>query len=120
MVEATDAVEGEDFSDWSRVRDVIHTITSSTHGQFEPNTIANALDVASVCELRTKLPSGVKKGYWPTVSLQWEGFELEVFPDRVEVYRFYTNGRMDIWYEEHQPGGSFTPRFLEELAGLPD
>ena len=31
----------------------------------------------------------MKKGYWTTVLLWWDKFELEVFGDRVEVYRFH-------------------------------
>jgi hypothetical protein len=116
MADVTDAVKVEKFPDWTRVREAIHTITST--GRFEPSTVVNALDVVSACEPRTKLPSGVKKGYWPTVVLWWEGFELEVFGDRVEVYRFRSEAGTAIWYEEHEPGGHFTPQFLGELAGL--
>ena len=98
--------------------EAVDAITSSLLEHFDPNTIANAFEVVSACEPRTRLPSGVKKGYWPTVSLWWEGFELEVFEDRVEVYRFRSDGGTDIWYEEHSSTGSFTPRFLEELQRL--
>jgi hypothetical protein len=106
------------FSEWSEVREAVDAITSSSLEHFDPNTIANAFEVVSACELRTRLPSGVKKGYWPTVVLWWEGFELEVFEDRVEVYRFRSDGGTDIWYEEHSPTRPFTPRFLEELECL--
>jgi hypothetical protein len=113
-----DAVNGERLLDWSEVRDAIHAITSNPQGIFESNTVANALDVGSACEPRTTLPFRVKKGYWAAVVLWWQHFELEVFGDPIEVYRFRSDGATDIWYEEHKSGGSFTARFLEGLAGL--
>jgi hypothetical protein len=65
------------------------------------------------------LPSGVGKGYWSTVIIVWgKGVQLEVFGGRVEVYHF-VDQRTDIWYEQHQPGQAFSPRFLAELAALP-
>jgi len=51
------------------------------------------------------------------VSFSWEDFEIEVFGDRLEVYRFYDQ-RSKIWYEEHRPGAAFTPKFLAEIAAL--
>lgn len=106
------------FAGWHEVRTAIDKVTASHLEHFDPNTIANALDVITVCESRTKLPSGVKKGYWTTVVLWWGSFELEVFEDRVEVYRFLNDKGTDIWHEDHIPGGSFTPRFLNELVTL--
>ena len=47
----------------------------------------------------------------------WGNFEIEVFEDRLEVYRFFDQ-RSEIWYEYHQPGAAFTPRLLAELAAL--
>ena len=86
------------------MRDAIEKVTSSELEHFDPNTTANAFDVLSACEPRTKLPFGVMKGYWTTVVLWWGGFELEVFEDRVEVYRFRDDKGMDIWHEEHTSG----------------
>jgi hypothetical protein len=117
MAQDTNTVEKVAFTGWDGVGAAIQKVTSSQLENFDPNTIANAFDVVSACESRTKLPSGVKKGYWTTVCLWWEGFELEVFDDRVEVYRFRDKG-MDIWEEAHTPGGSFTQQFLDELATL--
>jgi hypothetical protein len=51
------------------------------------------------------------------VSISWENFEIEVFADRLEFYRFYDQ-RSEIWYEEHQPGAAFTTKFLDEIAAL--
>ena len=61
----------------------------------------------------------VGPGYWPTFCVYWaavgaENLQLEVFGDRVEVYRFH-DGRTDIWYEEHVPGEGFSEAFVREL-----
>jgi len=105
------------FLGWDSVRLAVDSVVSGPLEHFEPSTVANVLDVLSACERRTKIPEGVKKGYWTTVVLWWDKFELEVFGDRVEVYRFHDKGS-DIWYEGHMPGESFTPRFLAELNTL--
>jgi hypothetical protein len=103
------------FTTWMEVRDTVDAITSNPSDQFDGDTVANAFDVLSACESKTSMPMGVKKGYWPTISVWWEGFELEVFEDRVEVYVFRSEGGTDIWYEDHAPGAVFSPRFLTEL-----
>ena len=118
MAQGAETTKDEGFAGWQEVRTAIGKVTASHLAHFDPDTIANALDVIAVCESRTKLPSGVKKGYWTTVVLWWEGFELEVFEDRVEVYRFRDDKGTDIWDEDHTSGGSFTPRFLHELVTL--
>jgi hypothetical protein len=77
------------FLGWDSVRLALDSVFSSQLERFDPNTVANVLDVLSACERRTMIPDGVKKGYWTTVVLWWDKFELEVFGDRVEVYRFH-------------------------------
>jgi hypothetical protein len=67
------------YSGWDSVRLAVDSVFSSQLERFEPNTVANVLDVLSACERRTKIPDGVKKGYWTTVVLWWDKFELEVF-----------------------------------------
>jgi hypothetical protein len=105
------------YSGWDSVRLAIDSVFSSEFEHFEPNTVANVLDVFSACEGRTRTPDGVKKGYRRTMILWWDKLQLEVFEDRVEVYRFHDTST-DIWYEEHKPGKPFTPRFLAELNTL--
>ena len=128
MADAANKSPIEGFSGWNEVRSAIEAIISSQAEVFDPNTIANARDVVSVCESLTRLPAGVGKGYLTTVCLWWkgnfeldclcwDGFELEVFEDRVEVYAFRDKATY-IRHEEHTPGGSLTPRFLDELAAL--
>jgi hypothetical protein len=106
-----------DFSGWDSVTIEVDEIVKNNLEPFDPNTVANVKDLLSVCRDSTALPADVSKGYWNTVSLSWDKFEIEVFEDRLEVYRFYDQ-RSEIWYEEHRPGEPFTPRFLAELASL--
>ena len=63
---------GEGFAEWQEVRTAVDKVTSNQLKGLDPRTIANALDVITACESRTKLPSGVKRGYWATVVLWWE------------------------------------------------
>ncbi len=118
MAQEVATIMDQGFAGWQEVRTAVYRVTSNQLKDLDPRTIANALDVITVCESRTKLPSGLKRGYWATVVLWWEGFELEVFEDRVEVYRFRADNGTDIWYEDHTSGGSFTARFLDELVTL--
>ena len=117
MVRDTQPDGGTGYSGWESVRLAVDSVLSAQLERFEPSTLANIRDVLSVCERLTKTPDGVKKGYCPTVVLWWGKFELEVFGDRVEVYRFHDKDT-EIWYEEHTPGEPFTPRFLAELKTL--
>jgi hypothetical protein len=105
------------FSGWEDVQFKVDHVVTESPDPFDSDTLANVRDLLAVCRNVSPIPSSVAKGYWSTVSFCWDGFEIEVFEDRLEVYHFYDQ-RSEIWYEEHRPGGSFTPRFLDELAGL--
>ena len=105
------------FPDWDSVRIAVDEITANEAEHFDPRTIANAGDLLEVCSSQIEPPLSIEKGYWATVSLSWEHSELEVFEDRIEVYRFEDHNT-EIWYEEHRPGGPFTARFLSELMTL--
>lgn len=83
--------------------------------RFDVGTIGNARDLLQLCATCCPLPMDVAKGYWATLSISWPGFELEVFEDRIEVYRFRSDGGTDIWYESHSLGQAFSDRLLEEL-----
>jgi hypothetical protein len=50
------------YSGWDSVRLAVDSVFSTRLDRFEPNTVANALDVLSACERLTKVPDGVKKG----------------------------------------------------------
>jgi len=105
------------FIGWDNVRMSVEKLVADSPEPFDPNTVANVGDLLAVCLERTPVPASVDEGYWSTVSFSWEDFEIEVFGDRLEVYRFYDQ-RSKIWYEEHRPGAAFTPKFLAEIAAL--
>jgi hypothetical protein len=102
---------------WNGVRIEVDRLITECPDPFDLNTIANMRDLLAICQNERPVPVGVSKGYWSTVSLCWGEFEIEVFEDRFEVYRF-PDQRIDIWYEEHKPGEAFSPRFIAELAAL--
>ena len=107
-----------EFSGWDDVQIRVDQVVADTPDPFDPNTIRNVRDLLAACVNVAPTPRGVGKGYWTTVTFFWgDDFEIEVFEDRLEVYHFYDK-RSEIWYEEHQPGESFTPRFLAELSAL--
>jgi len=80
-------------------------------------TLANVNDLLAVCRATVRPPDLVARGYEPTICIAWGNLEVEVFADRVEVYRFF-EGRTDIWDEEHQPGDAFSNRLMAELASV--
>ena len=106
------------FTTWSDVRLGFDQLLLENLGKFDAQTIANALDLLRASETAAALPSGLGKGYWPTIIFYWHAFEIEVFEDRLEVYRFRDDGRADIRYEEHIPGVIFSPLFLSELSSF--
>jgi hypothetical protein len=105
------------FSGWDQVQAHVDQVVASSPDPFDANTVANEHDLLAECARGTPVPTGVAKGYWETVSFSWGNFEIEVFEDRLEIYRFYDQ-RSEIWYEEHRPRAAFTPRLLAELATL--
>jgi hypothetical protein len=60
----------------------------------------------------------ITKGYWETIILSWDiqpkGFEVEVFGDRLELYRF-DDRRTDIKNVAHRAGEAFPTTLLAEL-----
>ena len=103
---------------WDEVQVEVNRFVAESPDPFEASTIANTRELISICRVRCPMPTWVAKGYWSTVSLSWPKFEIEVFEDRLEVYHFDDDKRIDIWYEMHQPGEAFSEKFLDELPKL--
>jgi hypothetical protein len=101
-------------SNWDMVQAEVSRVVEASSENFALTTVANALDLIAACRDWATLPSNVAKGYWTTIGFSWAEFEIEVFEDRLEVYRFRDQGT-DIWYENHTPGQLFSARFLAEL-----
>jgi hypothetical protein len=103
---------------WEWIESEIKRIVLEAQKPFDRDTIANAQDLLQTCRVGAPLPDSVGKGYWSTIVLSWPGFEIEVFDDRLEIYRFNEDRSTDIWYEEHRPQSAFSEKFLSELASL--
>jgi hypothetical protein len=107
------------FADYDAVVAEVERIAApeSTDEPISAATLANVRDLISVCRKGITLPDSLGRGYWPTIRMSWGFVEVEVFEDRLEVYQL-KEGQTSIWYEEHNPGGIFSNRFLAELAAL--
>lgn len=102
---------------WDNVRIEVENVVARSTDAFNPDTLANVRDLLKFCCKESPVPTNVEKGYWSTICLSWPQFEIEVFEDRLEIYRFHDQ-HSDIWYEEHLAGDAFTSRFLTEMAKL--
>ncbi|MGA9669345.1 MAG: hypothetical protein WBQ94_09065 [Terracidiphilus sp.] len=102
---------------WDNVRIEVENVVARSTDAFNPDTLANVRDLLTFCRKESPAPASVEKGYWNTIRFCWLGFEIEVFEDRLEIYRFHDQ-HSDIWYEEHRAGDAFTSRFLTEMAKL--
>ena len=105
---------------WPAVETEISRIIADSKEPFDDDTISNARDLVAFLQGRCSVPR-VSKGYWSSISLQWKEtssgpLEIEVFEDRLEVYRFEPT--FGVWYEDHKSGQPFSPSFEAELPRL--
>jgi hypothetical protein len=105
------------FENWDAVDREIDRLIANSAETFDSNTTANTKDLLTLCQARCPLPEGVAKGYWSTIRLWWGNFEIEVFEDRYELYRFFDQ-KTDIEYVGHMPSRTFSPGFLAQLPSL--
>jgi len=105
------------FSGWNTVEAAAKQVVRTSTEPFETKTVLNVRDLLAVCRCRSPLPEQIGKGYWNTLIISWSDFQLEVFEDRIEIYRF-RDRETNIREELHQPGQDFSKRFLDELSGL--
>ena len=82
----TQAAIDEGLPSWDSVAAQIVAITKSSAEEIDAATLSNALALVEGCRLRCAPPSGVSRGYFPTISFLWEGVEVEVFPTTLELY----------------------------------
>lgn len=111
------------ISDWQSVEAEMEQVISGENvaRPFATETIAQARQFLEIIRDRCPVPDEVGKGYWSTIIIDWptapRGFQVEIFEDRVETYRFY-DGRTDIRHFAHAPGEPFPPDLLAELPVL--
>lgn len=105
--------------DWPAVDTAVSASVAQRPDEYDPATLAVMSDLLAFLRSTGRAAPDVSPGYWPTFCLSFnapgaENLALEVFGDRVEVYRFH-DGRSDIWYEMHEPGGDFSAAFADEI-----
>ena len=89
-------------------------------GQTDERLIANLSDLAAFGSGLAPEPV-VSLGVRPAIVLSWPGLTLEVFDDRIEVYRLSEpNSAPDFWFEPHLPGMPYSEDFERVLPKLPD
>jgi hypothetical protein len=106
--------------DWTDVEAEINRIVADCKDPFDADTLSNVRDLVSFLQGRCPIPK-VSKSYWSAILLDWKEtpcgpLQLEVFDDRIEVYRF--KPKFGVWYENHTSGQPFSPRFVAELPPL--
>jgi hypothetical protein len=103
-------------SNWDEVEAQVRRIVSECTESFDPTTVANAGAVLAVIRNKFALPE-VFQGKWPTIRFCWgREWEIEVFSDHVEVYRFPADGRFDVRHYSHLPGEPFSAELMAELS----
>ncbi|MFI0847415.1 hypothetical protein [Mesorhizobium sp. IMUNJ 23232] len=103
---------------WKGIRRKIRAIVADSDEPIEPSTIENALELLALVEARCSPPLKVARGYRPTISFSWDGFEFEVFPSTIEFYKFM-DGSTDIHQHLRSPGEPFPPSLITDLESLP-
>src|SRR5258706_12759271 len=97
------------MGDWAAVENEIDRVVRASDKRFAPETIGNVREFISFVRSYCPVPK-ITKGYWETIILSWEiqpkGFEVEVFGDRLELYRF-DDRRTDIKNVAHRAGEAF-------------
>jgi len=102
---------------WGVVVAEFESIVAIADSGFSPETIAQARQFLDFASTHCSIPHGVCKGYWPTIRVSWEtpAFEVEIFSDRLETYRF-RDGTTDIKHWDHAPGAPYIADLISELS----
>src|SRR5215469_15317436 len=106
---------GGALNSWSAVVAEFERVAAIDSG-FSAETLAQARQFLDFARTQCPIPCEVDKGYGPTISISWKepAFEVEIFSDRLETYRFY-DGRTDIRHWEHVVGQPYSDKFVVEL-----
>jgi len=104
---------------WERARREVESCIAERPSEYELATVAVMNDILELLRRTGRQAPNIWPGYWPTFCVDWdlpgaENLKLEVFDDRVEVYR-YNETLFDVWDEKHAPGSAFSEAFLNEL-----
>ncbi len=101
---------------WQDVEAEIRHIVTGSSEKFSRDTLVQVSDFVMLARECCPVPDNVGKGYRATLSLYWaaESFEVEIFADRLELYRFF-GGRTEIRHVEHVAGSPFPQELAAEL-----
>lgn len=107
------------MSDWAGAEAEVAAIINARPEQHGPAIRQNLSELLDLLKATHRPAPEISPGYWPTSRITWrlegsQNLEIEVFDDRYEVYRYF-DGKTDIWYEQHSPGGPISAAFLSEL-----
>ncbi len=101
--------------DWNTVEAQLANLIAEA--SLDQRTIHNTRDLLSRCREQCAPPSDVGKGYWEPVSLSWPKWEVEVFPDRFELYHFKEK-TTDISEYPREAGEPIPQALIEQLPRL--
>jgi len=105
------------MNDWQAFEaEMGRIISAETEKPFTPETIAQARDFLAAVRDRCPIPE-VGKGYWSTIIFDWGLLQIEIFGDRLELYRFFDR-RTEIRHVSHRLGEPFPPELMSELPTL--
>ncbi len=105
-------------TEWASVREAIQQIAADGPEPFDDALIANAADLAEWLSQFAPNPI-VLRGYWPTIIFDWDVCSIEIFSDRLELFRPVADGQpADFVYEFHEPGFAFSQAFADDLGAV--
>lgn len=102
------------WASWTEVASELERIVAEASEPFDQDTVSNGRDFLSLVQDRCPLPDDFGKGYWSTFSFTWGRFEVEVFDDHLETYRF-RDGATDVAHFARRPGEPFPADFIGQL-----
>ena len=107
-------------ADWRSVENEISRLLAQSGAAFAPAALASIADFFELARRRCPVAE-VASGYWRnSMRFCWNAvsFEVEVFEDHIELYRFYDR-RSEIRHVPHNPGGTFPNDVVKELPTVP-
>lgn len=106
----------DSLASWRQLEEKLEAIVTDSKVTFEPATVANAREFLGLVRDKCPVPE-IAKGYWSTICFYWSGLEFEVFSEHVEIYRYPSDGSIDIEHHAHNPGQPFSPDVIAALPG---
>ena len=98
---------------WDALENEVERIVEDSSEPFDGDTLIQCRELVEQIRGRVLIPK-VGRGYWPTICLSWDEWQIEIFADRYELYRF-SQGRFDLQYFQHSLGDPVPTQLLERL-----